>query len=222
VSGSVGNEAGTLAGSSGEAPRGRLYIVSAPSGAGKTSLVAALLERDAGAVVSVSHTTRPPRLGEEDGRNYHFVDRNTFVALAAQGAFLEHAQVFDHYYATSRAAVERELERGRDVVLEIDWQGAQQVRAAWPGVVSIFILPPSLEALRLRLGSRGQDSAAVIERRMAAARAEIGHWHEYDYLLVNNDFGRTVEELRAVLVANRLRREDQALRLGALLQALLS
>jgi guanylate kinase len=202
--------------------RGRLYVVSAPSGAGKTSLVAAVLARDPAIVVSISHTTRPARPGERDGQNYHFVNNDHFSSLIAEGAFLEHAQVFDHCYATSRTGVERELAQGRDVILEIDWQGARQVRAAWPDTRSIFILPPSLDTLRERLASRGQDSTAVIERRMTAARTEIGHWHEYDYVVVNTNFERTVADLQAIFVANRLCRDDQAVRQSQLICALLS
>ncbi len=201
---------------------GHLYIVSAPSGAGKTSLVAALLRRDPQVVVSISHTTRPPRPAERNGYDYYFVTAEHFAELAESGAFLEHAQVFDHHYATSRAAVERELSAGRDVVLEIDWQGAQQIRQVWPQAISVFILPPSISALRARLASRGQDSPDVIERRMAAARAEMAHWREYDYMLVNNEFDRTVAELQAIFLAGRLRLESQNVRLRALLHDLLS
>lgn len=216
-SGSVSAEASVA-----EIPSGHLYIISAPSGAGKTSLVAALLQRDPQVVVSISHTTRPARPAERDGKDYHFVSAERFAALARSGAFLEHAKVFDHHYATSRAAVERELCAGRDVVLEIDWQGAQQVRQAWPDAVGVFVLPPSITVLRERLAARGQDSAEVIERRMAAARAQMEHWREYDYVLVNSVFERTLVELQAIFLAGRLRRQSQALRLRALLHELLS
>lgn len=200
---------------------GQLYIVSAPSGAGKTSLVRALVERDAGIEVSVSHTTRAPRPGERDGEHYHFVDAAAFERLVADSAFLEHAQVFDRRYGTARATVEARLAAGRDVILEIDWQGARQVRAAYAGVQSVFIVPPSVAELRRRLTGRGQDASEVIERRMRAARAELSHWDEFDYLVVNDDFGRALDDLHALFVAQRLRRHVQAGRHGALLAALL-
>ncbi len=148
---------------------GTLYIVSAPSGAGKTSLVKALLERVEGISVSVSHTTRAPRPGERDGQDYHFIDRERFEALVAAGEFLEHAQVFGNFYGTARATLVEQLQAGEDVILEIDWQGARQVHAAFPEAVKVFILPPSREALYRRLRARGQDSEAVIARRMAEA-----------------------------------------------------
>ena len=176
-----------------------LYVVSAPSGGGKTSLVNALLERDPHVALSVSHTTRPPRPGERDAVHYYFVDEAAFEALAADGAFLEHARVFDHRYGTGRKSVERQLADGLDVLLDIDWQGARQIRASFPAARTIFILPPSLNELRRRLVGRGQDSEAVIERRMRAARDEISHAGEFDFLIVNDDFEEALADLQAVI-----------------------
>lgn len=185
-----------------------LYVVSAPSGGGKTSLVNALLERDGRVALSVSHTTRPPRPGERDGVHYYFVDRETFDRLAAQGAFLEHAEVFGNRYGTGREAVERQLAAGLDVLLDIDWQGARQVRRSDPSVRTIFILPPSLEVLRQRLVARGQDSDEVIARRMRAARDEISHAGEFDFLVVNDDFGAALADLQAIVRHGRLQRPE--------------
>ena len=179
---------------------GRLFIVSAPSGAGKTSLLKALLARAPTLAVSVSHTTRPQRPGEVDGVNYHFVDLPTFNAMAASGEFLEHAEVFGNRYGTSRAGVEAQLAAGRDVVLEIDWQGARLVRSLFPGATSIFIQPPSIGALRERLEGRGQDAPEVIERRMAAAAEEMAHADEYQHQIVNDRFEDALGALE-VLVA---------------------
>ncbi len=201
--------------------QGTLYIVSAPSGAGKTSMVKALLERLPGVVVSVSHTTRAPRPGEQDGADYHFIDKAGFERLVEAGEFLEYAQVFDNYYGTRRATVEAELDAGRDVILEIDWQGARQVAAAMPESVKVFILPPSAAALRERLTARGQDSAEVIERRMRDAIAEMSHYDEYHYLIFNDDFDTAVDELRAVFLSRRLRLEVQRERHAAELAGLL-
>ena len=201
--------------------QGNLFIVSAPSGAGKTSLLKALLERDGSLKLSVSHTTRAPRTGEEDGVHYHFVSVDEFMRLAGEGAFLEQAQVFDNYYGTSQAAVQSLLDEGHDVVLEIDWQGARQVRKAFPEAVSIFIMPPSVEALRQRLGSRGQDDEAVIERRMRDARSELSHYAEYDYLVVNDDFDLALDELRCIVRAERLKLTRSAERNAAALQEML-
>lgn len=183
-----------------------VFVVSAPSGGGKTSLVSALLERDQRVALSVSHTTRPPRPGEQDGRHYHFVDTPSFEALIEQHAFLEYARVFDHYYGTGRAAVEHLLAQGKDVLLDIDWQGARQVRGNFPDARSVFILPPSLRELRRRLVSRGQDSDQVIERRMRDARAEISHAPEFDHLVVNDDFGLALEDLHSIVRTGRLAR----------------
>lgn len=186
-------------------PKGNLYIISAPSGAGKTSLVRALMERMDGLAFSVSHTTRPPRPGEVDGRDYHFVDHAAFETMIEEGAFLEYARVFDNYYGTARASVEAELVAGRDVFLDIDWQGARQVRGVWPDAASIFVLPPSREALEARLRGRGQDSDEVIARRMRDAVSESAHYNEYDYLIINEDFETAVAELGAIVQAGRLR-----------------
>jgi guanylate kinase len=202
--------------------KGTLYIVSAPSGAGKTSLVARLLETRADLTVSVSHTTRPPRPGEEDGRHYHFTDAETFLAMIEDGAFLEHARVFDNYYGTSRAAVEGELEKGLDVILEIDWQGAQQVRRLMPGCQSIFVIPPSRAALEARLRGRGQDSDQVIERRLREAVKEMDHHREYDYLVVNDVFETALADLQSIFEANRLRLRPQIERHRQLLEDLLA
>ncbi|MDK2776646.1 MAG: guanylate kinase [Pseudomonadota bacterium] len=184
---------------------GTLFIFSAPSGAGKTSLVRALLETTGYIGVSVSHTTRAPRPGETSGKDYHFVSVDDFQAMVSRGAFLEHAQVFDNFYGTSQEWVESELSAGRDVILEIDWQGAEQVRRLMPDTISVFIAPPSIEALRERLQKRGQDNDDIIERRMRDARNEMSHYGEYDYLIINDDFDNTVEELRAIIIARRHR-----------------
>lgn len=201
---------------------GNLFIVSAPSGAGKSSLLRALLQREPGLRVAVSHTTRPPRPGERDGEHYHFVDPGAFARLVAEAAFLEHARVFDFFYGTSESAVRGPLEAGDDLVLEIDWQGAQQVRRRFRQVCSIFILPPSVAALRERLKGRGEDSEAVIERRMRAAADEMSHYPEYDYLVVNDRFEQALEELRCIMTARRLRLERQAGRLEGVLRELLA
>jgi len=201
--------------------RGTLYVVSAPSGAGKTSLVRALVERVPGLSLSVSHTTRRPRPGEEDGVHYHFVDLETFERMAAEGAFLEHAWVFGHRYGTSRAWVEGRLAEGVDVILEIDWQGARQVRAALPEAVGVFILPPSLEVLEQRLRGRGQDSEEVIRRRLAEAVEEMAHYAEYDYVVVNEVFEEALADLEAIVRARRLALDRQRRRLEPLLAALL-
>ena len=200
---------------------GTLYIVSAPSGAGKTSLVRALLARDAGVAVSVSYTTRAPRSGEQEGVDYHFVGRERFLAMIGAGEFLEHAEVFGNYYGTGRAAVTAQLARGGDVILEIDWQGAQQVRQAFPDSVGVFILPPSREVLRARLNGRGKDDAAVIERRLQAAVEEISHYSEYDFIVVNDDFETALADLAAILRAVRLRLPAQTDRHETLLRQLL-
>lgn len=201
---------------------GTLYIIAAPSGAGKTSLVKRLVETTPGVAVSISHTTRPPRPGERDGEHYHFVAMDVFEAMIAAGAFLEYAQVFGNRYGTSRAAVLAQLETGQDVILEIDWQGARQVKTLLPDSPTVFILPPSREALRQRLAGRGQDSAEVIERRMAAALDELSHYAEFDYLVMNDDFATALDDLRAILIAQRQRRGAQLERWRERLQMLLS
>jgi guanylate kinase len=201
---------------------GTLYILSAPSGAGKSSLLRALLDAMGGTVaVSVSHTTRKPRPGEINGRDYHFVDLATFQAMVDEGAFLEHARVFDNHYGTSCQVVEQQLSAGQDVVLEIDWQGARLVRKLMPESTGIFILPPSRETLRERLQGRGQDDPAVIERRMCDAISEMSHYHEYDYLVINDVFERALEDLSAILRSSRLRLAPQLLGQAVLLQSLL-
>jgi guanylate kinase len=184
---------------------GNLFIVCAPSGAGKTSLVNALLEREPDIELSVSYTTREPRRGEEDGRDYHFVDRATFDAMAARGEFLESAEVHGNLYATSQAWLNERMAQGRDILLEIDWQGAAQVRRLMPQAIGVFILPPSLDALRRRLTARGQDSNEVIERRLANAREEIGHLAEFDYVIINHTFEVAVVDLVSIVRAQRLR-----------------
>lgn len=203
-------------------PTGQLYIISAPSGAGKTSLVKALLEQDSDLAVSVSHTTRPRRVGEVDGVNYHFITTQQFLDLLAQDAFLEHAEVFGHYYGTSHLAVARQLERGQDVILEIDWQGARQVRRLIDDVVSIFILPPSRAELERRLTARGQDGVEVISARMAKATAEMSHYPEFDYLLINDSFERALTELQAIVLAKRLELPRQSDKARNLIAELLS
>ncbi|MFI2811173.1 MULTISPECIES: guanylate kinase [Microbulbifer] len=201
---------------------GTLFTVSAPSGAGKTSLVKALVDGDPQVTVSVSHTTRPMRPGEQNGVNYHFVGRETFLEMLDRDAFLEHAQVFDNFYGTSQEWVQETLDSGRDVILEIDWQGAAQVRRLLPETVGIFILPPSQQALRERLTGRGQDDESVIERRMSQAIDEMSHYVEADYLVINDDFQQALEELRAVVTSQRQRLGRQQERHGDLLQALLN
>lgn len=201
--------------------RGTLYVISAPSGAGKTSLVAAMLERDSRLEVSVSHTTRPRREGERDGVNYHFVSRETFEAMISRDEFLEHASVFGNYYGTSQVWVEQTLRQGRDVILEIDWQGAAQVRRLQPDCVGIFIVPPSPEVLRERLSGRGTDAPEVVERRLKEAAEECRHALEFDYLVVNDDFNVALSELLAIVTAQRLRIEAQQVRQAGLLASLM-
>jgi len=201
--------------------RGTLYIVSAPSGAGKTSLVKALLESTGNICVSVSYTTRPMRPGEEDGVNYNFVDRSTFEQMIADGEFLEHAEVFGNYYGTSRAWVEEKMRQGTDVILEIDWQGGEQVRAKMAGSVGIFILPPSPEVLEQRLRGRAQDSDEVIARRLSEAVTEMRQYVHYDYLVINDLFDVALADIQAIVRARRLRREAQQLEHGEIIEALL-
>ncbi|MCG6656637.1 guanylate kinase [Halomonas campisalis] len=200
---------------------GTLFIVSAPSGAGKTTLVRELIESLDGIQVSVSHTTRARRRGEVDGVNYHFVEVAAFEAMIERGEFFEYARVFDNYYGTSRPAVEAMLNAGQDVILEIDWQGARQVRQQMPDAVSIFILPPSREELERRLASRGTDEHATIERRMRDAVSEMSHHEEYDYLVINDDFTTALRELQSLVISRRLTlsrvSEDHAPLLAALL-----
>ena len=201
---------------------GTLYIVSAPSGAGKTSLVKALLEQTDNLHVSVSHTTRAMRPGEIDGVNYHFTSRESFMDQVGHGDFLEHAEVFGNLYGTSQSTVENTLAEGHDLILEIDWQGAQQVRHKLPQAHSIFILPPSQSALRERLTQRGQDAGEVIDKRMAEAVAEMSHYVEFDSLVINDDFTTALDDLKAILRAKHLQTSSQQSRHTRLLQALLS
>lgn len=190
--------------------QGQLYVISAPSGAGKTSLIKALREQMPDLGLSVSHTTRPMRPGEVDGQHYHFVSKSTFESMIAEGAFVEHALVFGNYYGTSKSAVSTVLDKGQDLILEIDWQGAAQVRPLFPGVQSIFILPPSREALRERLFARGQDDADVIARRLAEAEREMQAYPNYDFLIINDDFSQALNQLRCLFESARLRTPRQA------------
>ncbi len=200
---------------------GTLYIISAPSGAGKTSLVKALLDQDKQVTVSVSNTTRAAREGEQDGEDYHFTEVERFEEMVAAGEFLEHAKVFDNQYGTSQAEVDRLLGQGLDVILEIDWQGAQQVRERIPGCVAVFILPPSLEALESRLRGRGQDGDDIVERRMQDARSECSHYDEYNYLIINDDFDTALADLASIFRAGRQRLVVQRIARRKLLTALL-
>jgi guanylate kinase len=201
---------------------GTLFTVSAPSGAGKTSLVSALLDRCQGIQVSVSHTTRPKRPGENDGLNYHFVSEEVFLAMLEKAEFLEHANVFGHLYGTSQVWVEKQLNRGIDVILEIDWQGAQQIKRLMPDSESIFILPPSRATLEQRLTTRGQDDPGIIQRRMSEAVEEMSHYVESDFLLVNDDFELALAELHAIVISRRLSTRHQVPALAQLLEDLLS
>lgn len=195
-----------------EQKAGRLFLVTAPSGAGKSSLVAALLKADPTVHLSISHTTRAPRPGEVDGREYHFVTVETFEAMKEDNAFLEWAYVHGNYYGTSKKWIESELSVGHDVLLEIDWQGALQVKRLFPDVVGVFILPPSVEALRERLNKRATDAPEVIARRLAGAGAEMVHAGQFDYVIINDDFERAKEDLIAIVRASRLSFKTQAVR----------
>jgi guanylate kinase len=196
---------------------GNLFIVCAPSGAGKTSLVGELLKADPAIRLSVSYTTRPPRPGEADGREYHFVSKEKFAAMAAAGEFLESALVHGNHYATSQAWIAEQRAAGSDILLEIDWQGAAQVRRVFADAVGIFVLPPSFEALMARLNTRAQDTPDVIARRLAAAREEISHVVEFNYVIINDKFGEAVKDLIAVVRAQRLRLDAQNARHGGLI-----
>jgi guanylate kinase len=199
---------------------GNLFIVCAPSGAGKTSLVNALLDREPDMELSVSYTTRQPREGEVDGRDYHFVTRERFLEMASRGDFLESAEVHGNLYGTSQAWIEARMRDGRDIVLEIDWQGAQQVRRLLPAAVGVFILPPSLEVLQRRLTARGTDSSDVIDRRLANAREEIGHVGEFDYVIINQTFDVAVVDLVSIVRATRLKVAAQLARHRDLINAM--
>ncbi|QAU24353.1 guanylate kinase [Dyella sp. M7H15-1] len=201
---------------------GTLFMVAAPSGAGKSTLVNALLEREPSIALSISHTTRPPRTGEEYGRHYYFVERAEFEREVAGGIFFEHAQVHGNFYGTSRKTVQDLLRQGRDVLLEIDWQGVAQIRKAKPDCVSVFILPPSRAELERRLRRRGSDSVEVIERRLHNSRGEIAHAHEFDYIIVNDRFEDALDGLQAIVRAVRQRSGLQCLRHEALIRELLA
>ena len=199
----------------------RLYVVAAPSGGGKTSLISALLKKDERVQLSVSYTTRPPRPGEVDSVHYHFVDEDSFQTLIDRKAFLEYASVFDYHYGTSREAVEQQLAAGFDVILDIDWQGARQIRNSFPSSRSIFVIPPSLDVLRQRLIGRGQDSDTVIQRRMRDAQAEISHWDEFDFLIINKKFDEALGELHSIIRSGKLRQPFDQKQYGEILAELL-
>jgi guanylate kinase len=188
---------------------GNLFIVWAPSGAGKSSLIAALLEKDSNVRQSVSFTTRAPREGEVEGKHYHFVSRDVFEKMIAAGDFLEHAEVYGNFYGTSKKWIDHAMQNGFDVVMAIDWQGAQQIHKIFPDIVGVFILPPSLEVLRQRLTARGQDSAEVIARRLASAHEDMSHLSEFDYVIINNKFDDAVNDLLAIFRSQRLKRDTQ-------------
>ena len=196
-------------------------MVAAPSGGGKTSLISALLKKDDRIQLSVSYTTRPPRPGEVDGVHYHFIDEESFQALIDRNALLEYASVFDYHYGTSRQAVAQQLASGFDVILDIDWQGARQIRNSFPSSRSIFIIPPSLDALRQRLIGRGQDSDSVIQRRMRDAQAEISHWDEFDFLIINEKFENALGELHSIIRSGKLRQPYDQRQNGEVLAELL-
>lgn len=201
---------------------GSLYIFSAPSGAGKTSLVNELVKQTEQLVVSVSHTTRAMRPGEQDGVHYHFVEVPAFEQMVADDLFVEHAKVFDNYYGTSQTAIEQQLAQGQDVILEIDWQGARQVRERIATAISVFILPPSRPALEDRLRGRGQDSDVIIARRMHDAISEMSHYDEYDYVVVNDNFKQATDELQAIVTTHRLAQKRQKVALAGLIRQLLA
>ncbi|PKG40109.1 guanylate kinase [Psychromonas sp. Urea-02u-13] len=202
---------------------GTLYIISAPSGAGKSSLINALLaeERSWDVQVSVSHTTRAPRVGENNAEHYHFVDVDNFKSLIKENAFFEWAEVFGNYYGTSRITIEQALQQGTDIFLDIDWQGAQQVREMMPEAVGIFVLPPNRDELESRLNKRGQDSSEIIAKRMAQAQSEMSHYNEYDYLIINDDFELASKELSNIVSALRNKQSKQSLVHQTMIAALL-
>jgi guanylate kinase len=199
---------------------GNLFIISAPSGAGKTSLVSALLKQNKQIALSISYTTRAPRPGETNGKDYHFISREMFLEMAKDGDFLESAEVYGNFYGTSQPWIEKELAAGHDILLEIDWQGAAQVRKLMPQAISIFILPPSLSALETRLKGRGQDSAEVIARRLQAAQEDISHVAEFDYVIINDKLDEALRQLDAIVITIGLRRDSQLSRHSALISQL--
>ena len=201
---------------------GNIFIVSAPSGAGKTSMVRALLDGDSQVKLSVSYTTRAPRPGEVDGQHYHFVDMNAFMDMLNRGDFLESAEVYGNHYGTSQRWIENQVALGLDILLEIDWQGALQVRKLMPQAISIFVLPPSISTLKARLTGRGQDAESVIEKRLAAAREDMSHFGEFDYVIINDDFAVAAADLQAIVRASRLPLAKQMQRHGALVESLLA
>ena len=199
---------------------GNVFIIAAPSGAGKTSLVKELVARDPDVSESISYTTRAPRPVEQNNRDYHFVDQETFERMINNGEFLESADVHGNLYGTGQQWVDSQCAAGRDIVLEIDWQGAQQVRKLLPDAIGIFVLPPSVDVLRSRLTARGQDSATVIDRRLAAARSEVAHVHEFDYVIINDDFGDAIQDLISIVRSTRLRLTAQLSRNESLINSL--
>lgn len=201
--------------------QGTLYVIAAPSGGGKTRLVRALLERDSGINVSISCTTRPPRPNDQEGVDYFFKTEAAFQAMVDDNAFLEHAEVFGYRYGTSHEWVIEQLEKGVDIILEIDWQGARQVKQLFPQVLTVFIVPPSLAILQQRLQGRNEDSADVIARRMSKAQSEMAHYYEFDYLLVNDDFEVLVEQAQHIIQSQRLKTAQQDRKLSSLLEELL-
>jgi guanylate kinase len=199
---------------------GNLFVISAPSGAGKTSLVQALLNINPQIDLSVSYTTRNPRPGERDGKDYHFVSRETFLAMAKRGEFLESAEVYGNLYGSSQTWINQEMVRGRDILLEIDWQGAAQIRRIFPDCISIFILPPSMKALEQRLKGRGKDNDEVIAKRLAAVNSDVAHVAEFDYVIINDNLNEALRELNAVVISARLGRASQLARHQALINQL--
>ncbi|MGE4570794.1 MAG: guanylate kinase [Gammaproteobacteria bacterium] len=197
-----------------------LFIISAPSGCGKTSLVKALLNDMSDLCVSVSHTTRAPRLGEVDGENYHFISKEKFNDMCAEGAFVEHAEVFGNYYGSAKKSIGKELEQNKDVILEIDWQGAQQVKKN-VAALSIFILPPTKDALLSRLQGRGQDTQEVINKRMTNAESEMSHFYEFDFVVFNDDFDTALEDLKHIIFSARLTLKEQSYKYNNLLKQLI-
>ena len=197
---------------------GSLYIISAPSGAGKTSLISKLIKQNTGISVAVSHTTRPARTGEEDGKHYHFTTVDSFKKMIADEQFLEHAEVFGNFYGTSNLAINRQLESDTDVILEIDWQGAQQVRELRPDAISIFILPPSIDALEQRLCGRKQDTQEIIKTRLKQSCDDMRHYDEFDYIVINDNFDNAVEDLASIFKCNRMKLARQKQRHHAFLE----